>query len=117
MFTEIEAGSFFGEPSAPEGAPPRSPNLCAVEESALARMPSASFAETAFGRGRLREAVVATLAARNRAMTQRVVEAAHICGNRLTRVGPARSRPPQSCFGEQRAGARCASGNPWQARR
>jgi hypothetical protein len=113
---DIEAGSFFGEPSALEGAP-RSPSLFAVKESTLAKMPSAVFAGAACRRRRLREAVAAALVARNRAMTQRVVEAAHIYGSRLLRVGPARSRPPQSSFGEQRAGARCASGNPWRARR
>jgi hypothetical protein len=42
--------------------------------------------------------VVATLVARNRAMTRKVVEAAHICASRLAHVGPTRSRPAQGRF-------------------
>jgi CRP/FNR family cyclic AMP-dependent transcriptional regulator len=77
VFTDIEAGSFFGELSALEGAP-RSPSVLAVEDSTVARMPSALFVETMFTHRPLGEAVVATLVARNRTMTRKVGEAANI---------------------------------------
>jgi len=70
---DIEAGSFFGELSA-LGDAPRAPSVFAVSESTLAKMPSAVFVETMFTHRPLGEAVVATLVARNRAMTRRVGE-------------------------------------------
>jgi CRP-like cAMP-binding protein len=77
VFTDIEAGSFFGELSALEGAP-RSPSVFALEDSTVARMPSAVFVEAMFTHRPLGEAVVATLVARNRTMTRQVGEAANI---------------------------------------
>jgi CRP/FNR family cyclic AMP-dependent transcriptional regulator len=81
VFTDIEAGSFFGELSALEGAP-RSPSVFAVEVSTVARMPSAVFVEAMFTHRPLGEAVVATLVARNRTMTRKVGEAANIYPSR-----------------------------------
>jgi CRP-like cAMP-binding protein len=75
VFTEIQAGSFFGELGALEGAL-GSPSIMAVEESALAKMPSAIFVQTMFNHRPLGEAVVAKLVLRNRAMTRKVAEAA-----------------------------------------
>jgi CRP/FNR family transcriptional regulator, cyclic AMP receptor protein len=114
MFTDIDAGSFFGELSALEGAP-RAPNVFAVNESTLAKMPSPVFVETVFTHRPLGEAVVATLVARNRAMTRRVAEAAHIEGSRLPHVGPTRSRPPQGRFAPC-ADVRYIGGNHRRAR-
>jgi CRP-like cAMP-binding protein len=111
---DIEAGSFFGELSALEDAP-RAPSVFAVSESTLAKMPSAVFVETMFTHRPLGEAVVATLVARNRAMTRKVVEAAHICASRLAHVGPTRSRPAQGRF-MAGAGARYLGRNHRRAR-
>ena len=71
IFTDMEAGSFFGELSALDGAP-RSLSVFAVNDLTVAKMPSAVFVETTFTHRPLGEAVVATLVARNRAMTRRV---------------------------------------------
>ena len=97
VFTDIEAGSFFGELSALEGAP-RSPSVFAVDDSTVARMPSAVFVETMFTHRPLGEAVVATLVARNRTMTRKVGEAAHIYASRSPHVGPTQPRPLESRF-------------------
>ena len=80
-FTEIEAGSFFGELSALEGVS-GAPSVFAVHESTVARMPGAVFVETVFTHRPLGEAVVAALVARNRALTRKVAEAAHLDGGR-----------------------------------
>ena len=97
VFTDIEAGSFFGELGALEGVP-GSPSIFAVDDSTLAKMPSAVFVHTMFNHRPLGEAVVATLVVRNRAMTCRVAEAAHTYGNRVPSVGPTQRRPAQSSF-------------------
>ena len=73
IFTDMEAGSFFGELAALDGAP-RSLSVFAVNDSLVAKMPCAVFVETMFTHRPLGEAVVATLVARNRAMTRRVGE-------------------------------------------
>ena len=51
-------------------------------------MPSAVFVATMFNHRPLGEAVVATLVVRNRAMTRKVAEAAHIYGDRLASDEP-----------------------------
>ncbi len=113
-FTDIEAGSFFGELSALEGAP-RAPSVFAVNDSTLARMPGAVFVETLFTHRPLGEAVIATLVARNRKMTRTVAEAAHLYGSRAD-VASAGSRLPQSRLAG--AGEPChISGNPRRAQR
>ncbi len=73
IFSDMEAGSFFGELAALDGAP-RSLSVFAVNDSLVAKMPSAVFVETMYTHRPLGEAVVATLVARNRAMTRRVGE-------------------------------------------
>jgi CRP/FNR family transcriptional regulator, cyclic AMP receptor protein len=73
IFTDMEAGSFFGELSAIDGEP-RSLSVFAVNDSVVAKMPNAMFVETMFTHRPLCEAVVATLVARNRATTRRVGE-------------------------------------------
>ena len=73
IFSDMEAGSFFGELAALDGAP-RSLSVFAVNDSLVAKMPSAIFVETMYTHRPLGEAVVATLVARNRAMTRRVGE-------------------------------------------
>jgi len=97
VFTDVEAGSFFGELSALEGAP-HAHSVFAVNDSTLARMPGAVFVETVFTHRPLGEAVVATLVARNRAMTRRVREAAHFCASGPPSVGSTRSRLRESRF-------------------
>jgi CRP/FNR family transcriptional regulator, cyclic AMP receptor protein len=98
-FTDIEAGSFFGELSALEGVP-RSPSVFALDDSTVARMPSAVFVETMFTHRPLGEAVVATLVARNRTMTRKVGEAADNYPGRLLHAGPTQSRPSEDRFDE-----------------
>jgi CRP/FNR family transcriptional regulator, cyclic AMP receptor protein len=73
IFSDMEAGSFFGELAALDGGP-RSLSVFAVNDSTIAKMPSAIFVETMFTHRPLGEAVVATLVSRNRAMTRRVGE-------------------------------------------
>ena len=73
IFSDMDAGSFFGELAALDGGP-RSLSVFAVNNSMVAKMPSAIFVETMFTHRPLGEAVVATLVARNRAMTRRVGE-------------------------------------------
>ena len=114
VFTDIEAGSFFGELSALEGAP-HSPSVFAVNDSTVAKMPSAVFVETMFVHRPLNEAVVAALVARNRAMTRRVAEAAHIHLSPLPYGGATPSRALEGRF-DVAAGVRHASGNHRQAR-
>ncbi len=90
--SDIGAGSFFGELSALEGVP-NSFSAVAVEDSTLAKMPSSVFITTMFNHRPLGEAVIATLVVRNRALTRKVAEAAHVLGGALTAEGP---RPAQS---------------------
>jgi CRP-like cAMP-binding protein len=97
VFTDIKAGSFFGELGALEGAL-GSPSILAVEDSAIAKMPSAIFVQTMFSHRPLAEAVVAKLVSRNRAMTRKVAEAAQSYENGLPAVGPASRRTAQSRF-------------------
>jgi CRP/FNR family cyclic AMP-dependent transcriptional regulator len=73
IFTDMEAGSFFGEMSALDGLP-RSLSVFAVNDSLMAKMPAKVFVETMFSHRPLGEAVVSTLIARTRAMTRRVGE-------------------------------------------
>jgi CRP/FNR family transcriptional regulator, cyclic AMP receptor protein len=95
--SDTEAGSFYGELSALEGAA-CSHSVFAVDDSTVAAMPSMVFVEMVFTHRPLGEAVVAKLVERNRMMTRRVAEAAHISGSRLPYVGPLRSRPPYGRF-------------------
>ena len=95
VFSDIEAGSFFGELGALEGAL-GSPGIFAVEDSALAKMPSAIFVQTMFNHRPLGEAVVAKLVVRNRAMTRKVAEAAQTYDNCIPSDGAASRRPAQS---------------------
>ena len=73
IFTDMDAGAFFGELSAFDGAP-RALSVFAVNDSLVAKMPSAVFVETMFSHRPLGEAVVATLIARLRSVTRRVGE-------------------------------------------
>jgi CRP/FNR family transcriptional regulator, cyclic AMP receptor protein len=95
--SDIKAGSFFGELSALEGIP-NSLTAFAVDDSTLAKMPSAIFVRTLFNHRPLGEAIVAALVVRNRAMTREVAKAAHVCGYCLSPVGPTPGRPGQSRF-------------------
>ena len=73
IFTDMEAGSFFGEMSAIDGQP-RSLSVFAVNDLLMAKMPANVFVETMFSHRPLGEAVVTTLIGRTRAMTCRVGE-------------------------------------------
>ena len=73
IFTDMEAGAFFGELSAFDGAP-RALSILAVNNSLVAKMPAAVFVETMFSHRPLGEAVIATLIARLRSTTRRVGE-------------------------------------------
>jgi CRP-like cAMP-binding protein len=115
VFSDIEAGSFFGELSALEGVP-RWLNALAVDDSTLAKMPSTVFVATMFNHRPLGEAVVATLVVRNRAMTRKVAEAAQVYGERLASADPTPWRPAQSRF-DVSAGVRHISANHRRARR
>ncbi|HSV00122.1 MAG TPA: cyclic nucleotide-binding domain-containing protein [Roseiarcus sp.] len=112
--SDIEAGAFFGELNALEGVPD-SLSAFAVEDSTLAKMPSSVFVATMFNHRPLAESVVAALVVRNRAMTRKVVEAAHICGDRLFAEATAR-RPAQRRF-DMGAEIRHIGANPRRARR
>jgi CRP/FNR family cyclic AMP-dependent transcriptional regulator len=70
-FSDIDAGSFFGEMSALDGAP-RSASVLAITNSQLARMPRAVFRETLFVHRPLSEAVLAKLVGNVRSLTSRV---------------------------------------------
>ncbi len=72
-FSDMHAGSFFGEMSAFDGAP-RAASVFAVNNSLVAKMPAAVFLETVFSHRPLAEAVVLTLIQRLRAMSERVGE-------------------------------------------
>ena len=113
--SDIEAGSFFGELSALEGVP-NSLNAFAVDDSTLAKMPSAIFVHTLFNHRPLGEAVVATLVVRNRTMTCQLAEAAHINEDGLAPVGPTPGRPGQSRF-DVRADVSHIDANHRRARR
>jgi CRP/FNR family transcriptional regulator, cyclic AMP receptor protein len=113
--SDIGAGSFFGELSALEGVP-NFLSAFAVEDSTLAKMPSSVFVATMFNHRPLGEAVIATLVVRNRAMTRKVAEAAHIDGDGLAPEGPTPGRPGQSRF-DVRADIGHVSANPRRARR
>jgi CRP-like cAMP-binding protein len=116
VFTDIEAGSFFGELSALEGVP-CSLKVFAVRDSTLAKMPSTVFVATMFNHRPLGEAVVAALVVRNREMTRKVAEAAHVYGDRLPSVvAPAPWRPAQSRL-DVGADVRHTSANYRRARR
>jgi CRP/FNR family transcriptional regulator, cyclic AMP receptor protein len=115
VFTDIEAGSFFGELDALEGAP-GSPSVFAVDDSTLAKMPSAIFVQTMFNHRPLGEAVVAKLVVRNRAMTRKVAEAAQTYRDRLPFIGPAAPRPAQNRF-DAIDDVRAIGANPRRARR
>jgi CRP-like cAMP-binding protein len=115
VFTDIEAGSFFGELGALEDAL-GSPSVFAVDDSILAKMPSAIFVQTMFNHRPLGEAVVAKLVVRNRAMTRKVAEAAQTIDDRLPFTGPAAPRPAQSRF-DAIDDVRAVGANPRRARR
>jgi CRP/FNR family transcriptional regulator, cyclic AMP receptor protein len=114
VFTNIEAGSFFGELGALEGAL-GSPSVFAVNDSTLAKMPGAIFVQTMFNHRPLGEAVVAKLVVRNRAMTRKVAEAAQTYGSRLAFVSPAPGRLGQGCF-DAIDDVRAIGANPRRAR-
>ncbi|MBV8795184.1 MAG: cyclic nucleotide-binding domain-containing protein [Hyphomicrobiales bacterium] len=113
--SDIGAGSFFGELSALEGVP-SSLSALAIDDSTLAKMPSTVFVATMFTHRPLGEAVIATLVMRNRAMTQKVAEAAHLYGDRLASAEATPWRPAQSRF-HTSADARHISANHRRARR
>jgi CRP/FNR family cyclic AMP-dependent transcriptional regulator len=113
--SDIEAGSFFGELSALEGVP-NSLSAFAVDDSTLAKMPSSVFIATMFNHRPLGEAVIARLVVRDRAMTRKVAEAAHINEDGLALVGPTPRRLGQSRF-DVRADVYHVSANPLRARR
>jgi CRP/FNR family cyclic AMP-dependent transcriptional regulator len=73
IFTEMLAGSIFGEMSAFDGAP-RAASVFAITDSLVAKMPATVFVETMFSHRPLGEAVVRTLIDRLRAMSRRVGE-------------------------------------------
>ena len=73
IFTEMLAGSIFGELSAFDGAP-RAVSVFAVTDSSVAKMPPAVFVETVFSHRPLGEAVIQTLIERLRATSRRVGE-------------------------------------------
>jgi CRP-like cAMP-binding protein len=70
-FSDIDAGSFFGEIAAIDGRP-RSASVLAITNAQLARMPGSVFRETLFAHRPLCEAVLAMLAGKVRAITARV---------------------------------------------
>ena len=95
--SDIEAGSFFGELGALEGVH-SSLSAFALDDSTLAKMPSTVFVAAMFNHRPLGEAVVAKLVVRNRAMTRKVAEAAHIYGDRLAPADPTPWRSAWSRF-------------------
>jgi CRP/FNR family transcriptional regulator, cyclic AMP receptor protein len=114
VFTDIEAGSFFGELGALEGVL-GSPSVLAVDDSTLAKMPSAIFVQTMFSHRPLGEAVVAKLVVRNRAMTRKVAEAAQTYANRLRSISTTPRRPAQTRF-DAIDDPRAIGANPRRAR-
>ncbi len=113
--SDLEAGSFFGELSALEGVR-NSLSAFAVEDSTLAKMPSSVFIATMFNHRPLGEAVIAALVVRNRAMTRKVAEAAHVLGRGLTAESLQPGRPGQFLF-DVRADVHAIGANPRRARR
>lgn len=113
--SDIRAGSFFGELSALEGVP-GSLRAFALDDSTLAKMPSTVFVATMFNHRPLGEAVVATLVVRNRAMTRKLAEVAHLYGDRLASAEATPWRPAQSRF-DMGADVRRISANHRRARR
>jgi CRP/FNR family transcriptional regulator, cyclic AMP receptor protein len=73
IFSDMHAGSIFGELAAFDGAP-RALSVFAVNDSLVAKMPGPVFVETMFSHRPLAEAVISTLIDRLRAMTARVGE-------------------------------------------
>jgi CRP/FNR family transcriptional regulator, cyclic AMP receptor protein len=73
IFSDMHAGSIFGELAAFDGAP-RALSVFAVNDSVVAKMPGPVFVETMFSHRPLAEAVISTLIDRLRAMTARVGE-------------------------------------------
>lgn len=73
IFTEMLAGSFFGELSAFDGAP-RAVSVFAVTDSLVAKMPAHVFVEAVYLHRPLAEAVISTLIERLRATSRRVGE-------------------------------------------
>ena len=97
-FSEIDAGSFFGEMSALDGAP-RSASVLAITNSQLARMPGAVFRETMFVHRPLCETVLTKLVGNVRALTSRVRQFSaldarrRICAELLRLAHPDRDAP------------------------
>lgn len=73
IFSDMMAGSIFGELSAFDGAP-RALSVFAVTDSLVAKMPPSVFVEAMFSHRPLCEAVVSTLIARLRENSRRVGE-------------------------------------------
>ena len=73
IFSDMRAGSIFGEMAAFDGAP-RAASVFAVVDSVVAKMPAHVFVETMFIHRPLCEAVIRTLSERLRAMSGRVGE-------------------------------------------
>ena len=73
IFTDMHAGSIFGELAAFDGAP-RAASIFAVTDSLVAKMPPTVFVETMFSHRPLGEAVVTTLIERLRDVSRRVSE-------------------------------------------
>jgi len=73
IFSDMKAGSIFGEMAAFDGAP-RASSVFAVVDSLVAKMPAPVFIETMFSHRPLGEAIVSTLIARLRELSRRVGE-------------------------------------------
>jgi CRP-like cAMP-binding protein len=73
IFSDMDAGSIFGELAAFDGAP-RAASVFAVTDSIVAKMPAPLFVETMFAHRPLGEAVVTILIERVRSMSRRVGE-------------------------------------------
>ena len=73
IFNDMDAGSFFGEMSAFDGAP-RAASVLAVTDSLVAKMPPSVFIETMFSHRPLGEAVVKALIQNVRKNSRRVAE-------------------------------------------
>ena len=73
IFSDMNAGSIFGEMAAIDGAP-RAASVFAIVDSLVAKMPGQVFVETMFTHRPLAEAVIKTLILRLRAMSSRVSE-------------------------------------------
>ena len=100
-FSDLDAGSFFGDMSALDGQP-RSASVLAITNSQLARMPCALFREMLFTHRPLCEAVLASLVGRVRALTSRVRQFSaldarrRICAELLRLAHPDRDAPGRS---------------------